>query len=122
MGYYYEKNNVEQLKTLIDLNEERKKKTYEQQYVEYQYIDPYQYTVSIEYCANCNEHKTHTRHSQEMYKNFALKIQKCIAKRSRKQNLKYFINSKDREQTKIKTKNTQNAKEIKKMRDLNQII
>ena len=78
LGYYYEKNNVEQLKTLIDLNEERKKKTYEQQYVEYQYIDPYQYTVSIEYCANCNEHKTHTRHSQEMYKNFALKIQKCI--------------------------------------------
>ena len=78
LGYYYEKNNVEQLKNLTELQEEKKKKTYEQQYVEYQYIDPNQYTVSIEYCANCNEHKTHTRHSQEMYKNFALKIQKCI--------------------------------------------
>ena len=78
LGYYYEKNNVEQLKNLTELQEEKKKKTYEQQYVEYQYIEPNQYTVSIEYCANCNEHKTHTRHSQEMYKNFALKIQKCI--------------------------------------------
>lgn len=77
LGYFYEKNNVEQLKDITEKDDKSKKK-YEQNYVEYNYLEPNQYTVAIEYCANCEEHSTHTRHSPELYKNFALKIQKCI--------------------------------------------
>ena len=75
--YSYEKNNVEQLKDITEKDDKTKKK-YEQHYVEYNYLEPNQFTVTIEYCANCEEHSTHTRHSPELYKNYALKIQKCI--------------------------------------------
>ena len=77
LGYFYEKNNVEQLKDITEKDDKTKKK-YEQHYVEYNYLEPNQFTVTIEYCANCEEHSTHTRHSPELYKNYALKIQKCI--------------------------------------------
>ena len=77
LGYFYEKNNVEQLRDITDIPS-KNKRNYEQHYVEYNYLEENQYTVTIEYCANCEEHSTHTRHSQDMYKNFALNIQKCI--------------------------------------------
>ena len=77
LWYFDEKNNVEQLKDIREKDDKTKKK-YEQHYVEYNYLEPNQFTVTIEYCANCEEHSTHTRHSPELYKNYALKIQKCI--------------------------------------------
>ena len=77
LGYFYEKHNVEQLKDLRELKKETKKNKLKS-FVEYNYIEDNQYTITIEYCSNCEEHKTHTFHREELYKNFALSLQKCI--------------------------------------------
>ena len=80
LNYYYEKNNVEQLK---DITVEPKRRSVnhfnaDNSFAEFTYLSKAEYTVTIEYCANCEEHATHTRHSAELYKSFALKIQKSI--------------------------------------------
>ena len=77
LGYFYEKNNVEQLKSVSD----SKKKNILQNFVEYNFLQENQFIVTIEYCANCEEHKMHTFHNSELYKNYALSIQKCISLR-----------------------------------------
>ena len=77
LGYFYEKNNVEQLKDLRELKKDSQKHKLKS-FVEYNYIEDNQYTITIEYCSNCEEHKTHTFHREELYKNFALSLQKCI--------------------------------------------
>ena len=81
LGYYYEKNNVEQLKDLRELKKDSQKHKLKS-FVEYNYIEDNQYTITIEFCSNCEEHKTHTFHREELYKNFALSLQKCICSKS----------------------------------------
>ena len=77
LGCFYEKNNVEQLKDLDELKKETKKNVLKN-FVEYNYVEDNQYVITIEYCSNCEEHKTHTFHRAEMYKNYAISLQKCI--------------------------------------------
>ena len=76
LGYFYEKNNVEQLKNILEVTKIKKNKL--QDFIEYQYLEENQFSITIEYCANCHEHAMHTFHSSELYKNFALRLQKCI--------------------------------------------
>ena len=77
LGCFYEKNNVEQLKDLRELKKETKKNLLKN-FIEYNFIEDNQYVITIEYCSNCEEHKTHTFHRAEMYKNYAISLQKCI--------------------------------------------
>ena len=77
LGCYYEKNNVEQLKDLRELQNETKRDKLKS-FIEYSYIEDNQYAITIEYCSNCEEHIIHTFHSAELYKNYALSLQKCI--------------------------------------------
>ena len=77
LGCFYEKNNVEQLKDLRELKKESKKQILKN-FIEYSYIEDNQYAITIEYCSNCEEHKTHTFHRAELYKNYAISLQKCI--------------------------------------------
>jgi hypothetical protein len=77
LGCFYEKNNVEQLKDLRELKKESHKNRLKN-FIEYKYIEENQYAITIEYCANCEEHKMHTFHKAELYKNYAISLQKCI--------------------------------------------
>ncbi len=79
LGYYYEKNNVEQLRNINEIVKLKKNKL--QEFIEYKYLEDNQYSITIEYCSNCQEHSMHTFHSSELYKNFALRLQKCIQMR-----------------------------------------
>lgn len=47
-------------------------------FVEYDYIEANQFLITIEYCSNCEEHQTHTQHDSDVYRNFAISLQKCI--------------------------------------------
>ena len=80
LSYFYEKNNVEQLKDITTARQRRSVNHFnaDSSFAEFSCLSKAEYTVTIEYCANCAEHATHTRHSAEVYKSFALKIQKCI--------------------------------------------
>ena len=77
LGCFYEKRNVEQLKDLRELKKESKKHILKS-FIEYSYIEDNQYAITIEYCSNCEEHKSHTFHRAELYKNYAISLQKCI--------------------------------------------
>ena len=78
LGYHYERKNVDQLKDLMKLQEEKAKKKSKQDFVDYKFISDNQYIVTIEFCSNCKEHENFTSHSAELYKNYALSLQKCI--------------------------------------------
>ena len=78
LGYHYEKKNVDQLKDLIILQEEKSKKKAKQDFIDYKFISENQYIITIEFCSNCKEHENFTSHSAELYKNYALSLQKCI--------------------------------------------
>ena len=78
LGYHYERKNVDQLKDIIKLQEEKSKKKAKQDFVDYKFISDNQYIVTIEFCSNCKEHENFTSHSAELYKNYALALQKCI--------------------------------------------
>ena len=78
LGYHYERKNVDQLKDLIKLQEEKSKKKAKQDFIDYKFISENQYIVTIEFCSNCKEHENFTSHSAELYKNYALSLQKCI--------------------------------------------
>ena len=80
LGCFYEKNNVEQLKDLRELQSATKRDKLKN-FIEYSYIEDNQYAITIEYCSNCEEHKTHTFHRAEIYKNYAISLQKCISLR-----------------------------------------
>ena len=78
LGYHYERKNVDQLKDLMILQEEKSKKKAKQDFIDYKFISENQYIVTIEFCSNCKEHENFTSHSAELYKNYALSLQKCI--------------------------------------------
>ena len=74
LGYFYEQGYIGQPK-----NEElTSKKKQLQKFIEYKYLEENQFSITIEFCSNCHEHAMHTFHSSELYKNFALRLQKCI--------------------------------------------
>ena len=77
LGCFYEKNNVEQLRDIRELKKDTNKKKLNY-FIEYKYIEDNQYVITIEYCSNCEEHKIHTFHRAELYKNYAISLQKCI--------------------------------------------
>lgn len=37
--------------------------------------------ITIEHCSNCEDHKTHTQHINDIYRNEAINLQKCILMR-----------------------------------------
>lgn len=37
--------------------------------------------ITIEHCSNCEDHKTHTQHINDIYRNIAINLQKCILMR-----------------------------------------
>ena len=78
LGYHYEKKNVDQLKDLRMLQEEKLKKKAKQEFVDFKFISDNQYIITIEFCSNCKEHENFTSHSADLYKNYALALQKCI--------------------------------------------
>jgi hypothetical protein len=78
LGCNYEKNNVEQLKDLIEVQKEKQKKKNKQKFIDYSYVDESQYIITIEFCSNCKEHELFTSHHADLYKNYALSLQKCI--------------------------------------------
>ena len=79
LGFNYEKHNIEQLKDLIELQNEKANKLNKQKnFVDYKYTDVNQYVITIEYCSNCKEHSKITSHKADLYKNYALSLQKCI--------------------------------------------
>ena len=68
---------MEQLKDLKEIYKETRKQKLKD-FIEYKYIEENQYIITIEYCANCEEHLTYTFHKADLYKNYALALQKCI--------------------------------------------
>ena len=77
LGCFYEKKNVEILKDIRELKKETKKNLVKN-FIEYDFVEDNQYIITIEYCSNCEEHKSHTFHRSELYKNYAINLQKCI--------------------------------------------
>ena len=73
-----EKNNVEQLKDLIELQQEKIQKKTNHKFIDYSYMQDNQYVITIEFCSNCKEHEKYTSHHADLYKNYALSLQKCI--------------------------------------------
>ena len=78
LGHHYEKNNIEQLMDLRKLKEEKEKKPKTNKFIDFTYLQENQFIITIEYCSNCKEHSIFTSHSAELYKNYALSLQKCI--------------------------------------------
>ena len=78
LGCNYEKNNVEQLKDLIELQKEKLQKKTNYKFIDYSYMEENQYLITIEFCSNCKDHEIFTSHHADLYKNYALSLQKCI--------------------------------------------
>ena len=83
LEHFYEKNNVEQLKTLEDKDEKEKKDAdYLKDFTEYNNLKPNEYIITIEHCASCEEHKNITQHQTDtIFKELAIKYQKIIQER-----------------------------------------
>ena len=80
LGFYYENNNIEQLKDLREFGN-TKNRSKIPNFVEFEYIEDNQFAIIIEYCSNCEDHKIHTFHFSELYKNYARSLELCILKR-----------------------------------------
>ena len=78
LGCNYEKNNVEQLKDLIELQNEKSQKKTNYKFIDYSFMQENQYMITIEFCSNCKDHEIFTSHHADLYKNYALSLQKCI--------------------------------------------
>jgi hypothetical protein len=78
LSYNFENNNVLQK---LDQEAKQKKKKDVKQYEEYEHIEADEYLITIEHCANCEDHQTHTHHSTDTYKNIATYLQKSIIMR-----------------------------------------
>ena len=78
LGHFYEKNNIEELMDLRKLKEEKGKKVKTNNFIDFTFLQENQFIITIEYCSNCKDHSIFTSHSAELYKNYALSLQKCI--------------------------------------------
>ena len=83
LEHVYEKNNVEQLKTIEDKEDKEKKDAdYLKDFTEYNNLKPNEYIITIEHCASCEEHKNITQHQTDtIFKELAMKYQKIIQER-----------------------------------------
>ena len=83
LEHVYEKNNVEQLKTIEDKEDKEKKDAdYLKDFTEYNNLKPNEYIITIEHCASCEEHKNITQHQTDtIFKELAIKYQKIIQER-----------------------------------------
>ena len=83
LEHIYEKNNVEQLKTLENKEEKDKKDAdYLKEFTEYNNLKKNEFIITIEHCASCEEHKNITQHRTDtIFKELALKYQKIIQER-----------------------------------------
>ena len=83
LEHIYEKNNVEQLKTLENKEEKDKKDAdYLKEFTEYNNLKKNEFIITIEHCASCEEHKNITQHQTDtIFKELALKYQKIIQER-----------------------------------------
>jgi len=77
LGYFYEKNNIGELENLEEL-QKKKLKGKTNNFIDFSYMEENQFIVTIEYCSNCQEHSVFTSHNSDLYKNYALSLQKCI--------------------------------------------
>ena len=73
--FHFEKNNTLQKRVVW---EQEGLKTKLWHFLEYDYLEENDYLITIEYCANCIEHQTHTQHSSDLFRNFAVNLQKSI--------------------------------------------
>ena len=83
LEHIYEKNNVEQLKTIEDKEDKEKKDAdYLKEFSEYNNLRQNEYIITIEHCASCEEHKNITQHQTDtIFKELAIKYQKIIQER-----------------------------------------
>ena len=83
LEHYYEKNNVEQLKTLENKEENEKRDAdYLKDFTEYNNLKKNEFIITIEHCASCEEHKNITQHQTDtIFKELAIKYQKIIQER-----------------------------------------
>ena len=77
LGHYYEKKNIGELENLEKL-QEKKVRGQTNGFIDFSYMEENQFIVTIEYCSNCQEHSVFTSHNADLYKNYALSLQKCI--------------------------------------------
>ena len=78
LGFNYERNNVEQLKDIIELEKEKAKNKKNTDFLDYFFMEENQYIITIEFCSNCKEHEKFTSHKADLFKNYAIALQKCI--------------------------------------------
>ena len=82
LEYYYEKNNVEQLRPIDTEIKVKKDSEYIKHFIEYDSIIPGNYAITIEYCSSCEDHSGITQHGIEgIFRGLAIKYQKIIQER-----------------------------------------
>lgn len=83
LQYFYEKNNVEQLKDINseENTKEKELKNFARTFNEYDFAKENDYIITIEYCASCSDHSSITQHSNKMFQNLATNYQKIIQTR-----------------------------------------
>ena len=83
LNHIYEKNNVEQLKTIENKEmKEKKDSDYLKDFSEYNNLKPNEYIITIEHCSSCEEHKNITQHQTDsVFKELAIKYEKIIKER-----------------------------------------
>ncbi len=65
----------------LDNDTKSKKRSKDQHFLEFDYMQKNDIIVTIEHCSNCEDHKTHTQHINDIYRQFAQSLQKCIIMR-----------------------------------------
>ena len=78
LGFIDKEGNKRYDKT--ELNRERAKSNQKKIKVfpEFNFMEDNQYKIIIEYCSNCEEHQAYTFHKEEIFKNYATYLEKCI--------------------------------------------
>ena len=78
LGFIDKEGNKRYDKT--ELNRERAKSNQKKIKIfpEFNFMEDNQYKIIIEYCSNCEEHQAYTFHKEEIFKNYATYLEKCI--------------------------------------------
>ena len=78
LGFIDKEGNKRYDKT--ELNRERAKSNQKKIKIfpEFNFMEENQYKIIIEYCSNCEEHQAYTFHKEEIFKNYATYLEKCI--------------------------------------------
>ena len=82
LEHYYEKNNVEQLRTIETEQKGKKDSDYLNQFLEYENVTPGNFIITIEYCSSCEEHCGITQHGiEDIFQELAIRYKKIIQER-----------------------------------------